>query len=99
MDDERQPIPGTDGLYYTTEQVARLLGVTQVSVRRWRCRNKTAGKLVAGPPYEYHGRLVTYPAGPFLAWCRQVRMVNGVIRRKVPVTAQPGLGAQGGQQA
>lgn len=73
--------------YFTTEQVASLLGVHSASVRRWRTLNKAAGELRHGPPYEYRGSRVVYPKESFHKWCANVQVVDGVPRSNLPLTA------------
>ena len=72
---------------FTDVQVARMLGIHPVSVRRWRVKNGRAGCIKYGPPYEYRGYNVVYPVDKFRAWCAQVRVVGGVPRMNLPVTA------------
>lgn len=76
---------------FDAQQVARMLGVNPVTVRRWRTKNKAAGCIKYGPPYEYHGANVMYPAPAFSAWCSQVRMVGGVPRINLPISASVNL--------
>lgn len=77
--------PETD--YFSTEQVASLLGVHPASVRRWRTLNKATGELRHGPPYEYRGSRVVYPKESFHKWCADVQVVGGVPRSNLPLTA------------
>lgn len=72
---------------FDAQQIARMLGVNPVTVRKWRTKNKTAGCIKFGPPYEYHGSNVVYRADKFAAWCSQVKMVDGVPRINMPITA------------
>lgn len=76
---------------YTTKQVAFMLGLTDVSVRRWRVKNKQVGMIKYGPPYEYHGAAVVYPKEGFTRWCTQLRMVNGAPHINLPITADVAL--------
>lgn len=80
--------------FYTAEQVAVLLGVHPVTVRRWRTRNKTSGSLRHGPPYEYRGARVVYPKELFRHWCARIQVIDGVPRMNLPITAsvQPPVG-------
>lgn len=73
--------------YFTTDQVAALLGVHSVTVRRWRSWNKAANAIKYGPPYEYRGPRVVYPKRRFREWCSQVKKVDGVPRINLPITA------------
>ncbi len=73
--------------FFTDLQVAALLGRNPVTVRKWRVKNKEAGCIKFGPPYEYRGPNVVYPKDKFAAWCKQVRMVNGVPCMDMPVTS------------
>lgn len=77
------------GEFLTTPQVAVLLGYNQVTLRRWRTKNKEAGEIRYGPPYEIRGGRVLYPKRGFYTWCSQVRVVGGVPRMNLPVTAAP----------
>lgn len=81
-------MPQESDRFYTSHEIAQLLGVNAVSVRRWRTKNKAAGALVYGPPYEYRGPNVVYPKRAFTEWCKQVRMVNGVPNINLPVSAK-----------
>lgn len=71
--------------YFTDAQLARMLGLNPVTLRKWRTKNKKLGVIKYGPPYEFHGPNVLYPAGKFREWCSQVRMVNGVPCMNLPV--------------
>lgn len=73
--------------YFTADQVASLLGVHSVTVRRWRTLNKAAGELRHGPPYEFRGSRVVYPKDAFRDWCSSVRVVDGVPRLNLPLTS------------
>lgn len=73
--------------YFTAEQIASLLGVHPVTVRRWRTLNKNAALLIHGPPYEYRGARVVYPKEDFRHWCSSVKVVDGVPRINLPITA------------
>lgn len=73
--------------FFTTEQVAIMLGVHPVTVRRWRSFNKDVGAIKYGPPYEYRGARVVYPKERFRSWCGQVTKVDGVPRINLPITA------------
>lgn len=73
--------------FFTTDQVAVLLGVHPVTVRRWRSLNTKHGAIKYGPPYEYRGARVVYPKAQFRQWCGQVTKVDGVPRINLPITA------------
>lgn len=73
--------------FLSDEQVARQLGVHPVTVRRWRAKNKKAGCIKFGPPYEFRGPNVVYPKSTFSEWCRAVRVVDGVPRMNLPVSS------------
>lgn len=73
--------------FFSDEQVARMLGLHPVTVRKWRGKNTKAGCIKFGPPYEYHGANVVYPKDQFSAWCGQVKVVGGVPRMNMPVGA------------
>lgn len=77
----------TEPDYFTDTQVAALLGVHPVSVRRWRTLNKKIGLIKHGPPYEFRGARVVYPKEGFRDWCSQVRKVNGVPSINLPVSS------------
>lgn len=47
--------------YYTPEQVAEILGVTEGTLANWRSQQK-------GPPYEKNGRAISYRVDLFEAW-------------------------------
>lgn len=83
-----------DADYFTTEQVAALLGKHPVSVRRWRSLNKKIGLIKHGPPYEFRGANVVYPKDKFHQWCTQLRVVDGVPRINLPVSANIPLPAE-----
>lgn len=70
--------------YLTGDQIAQLLGVHPVTVRRWRTKNREAGHFVYGPPYVTHGRRVLYPISEFHEWCAQVELKNGVPQINAP---------------
>ena len=84
--------------YFTTDQVAVLLGVHTVTVRRWRSWNKDAGAIKHGPPYEYRGSRVVYPKDKFRDWCSQVTKVDGVTRMNLPITSSIPLPADPDQR-
>lgn len=73
--------------YFSDAQVAAMLGVHPVTVRKWRVKNTEAGCIKFGPPYEYRGPNVVYPKPDFATWCAQVRMVDGVPRINLPINA------------
>jgi transposase len=73
--------------YFVDTEVARMLGVNAVTVRQWRVKNKKAGELRFGPPYEIRGSSVVYPKEKFREWCAAAPVVNGVPRLNLPVTA------------
>lgn len=77
--------------FFTTPQVAVMLGVHVVTVRKWRTKNKDVGCIKFGPPYEFRGANVVYPKVGFRTWCSQVAMVDGVPRINLPVSATIGL--------
>lgn len=74
--------------HFTDTQVARMLGMNPASVRRWRVKNKKAGGIKFGPPYEIHGSRILYPKVAFREWCAQVKVVDGVPCMNAPVRAQ-----------
>lgn len=80
--------------YYTEAQVAALLGKHPVTVRKWRVKNKQIGLIKHGPPYEFRGHNVVYPKDKFRSWCSQVRVVDGVPRINLPITANVPLPAE-----
>lgn len=73
--------------FFTATQVATMLGVHDVTVRRWRSWNSKLGVIKYGPPYEYRGSRVVYPKAKFRQWCTQLQVVNGVPRINLPVSA------------
>lgn len=73
--------------YYTTDQVAALLGRHPVTLRKWRTENKKIGLIKYGPPYEYRGHNLVYPKEQFAQWVSQIQMVNGVPHMNLPITA------------
>lgn len=77
--------PDTD--YFTTEQVAAMLGKHPASVRRWRTFNKRMGVIKYGPPYEFRGFNVVYPKAAFRDWCANLQVVDGVPRVNLPISA------------
>ena len=79
------------GEYFTDRQVATMLGYNPVTLRRWRVKNKQAGGIKYGPPYEFHGARVLYPKAGFYTWCRNVRVINGVPHINAPITADPAI--------
>lgn len=83
-----------DSPYFTAAQVAALLGMNPVSVRRWRALNKKVGAIKHGPPYEFRGRLVVYPKKAFYDWCASVKLVGGVPHMNLPVSAVPEVTAE-----
>lgn len=72
---------------FTDVQIAAMLGVHPVTARKWRKKNQEAGCIKFGPPYEYRGNNVVYPVKAFRAWCSQVRVVDGVPRINLPISA------------
>lgn len=68
-------------------QIAAMLGVNPVTVRKWRKKNKELGFIKHGPEYEFRGANVVYPADKFAAWCASVKIVNGVPCMNLPITA------------
>lgn len=76
-------LPHVDA-YLTGDQVAQLLGVHPVTVRRWRTKNKELGYIAFGPPYEVHARRVSYPIKAFHEWCAHVRVEAGVPKINAP---------------
>lgn len=74
-------------LFHTDNEIALMLGVNPVTVRKWRVKNRQAGCIKFGPPYEYRGPNVVYPKDKFSAWCSQVRMEGGIPRINMPVSA------------
>lgn len=73
--------------YFTDSQVAAMLGIHPVTVRKWRGKNKVYGAIKFGPPYEYRGPKVVYPKAAFRTWCSQIRLVDGVPRINLPISA------------
>lgn len=73
--------------YVSDVQIAAMLGYHPVTVRKWRKKNTDAGCIKYGPPYEYRGPKVVYPMSGFRTWCSQVRIVNGVPRVNLPISA------------
>ena len=73
--------------FFTATQVATMLGVHDVTVRRWRSWNAKLGVIKYGPPYEYRGSRVVYPNAAFREWCGQVTDDQGVTRINLPITA------------
>lgn len=73
--------------FFTDMQIARMLGVNAVTVRQWRVKNKKAGAIKHGPPYEYRGSQVVYPKVKFREWCAAVDVVGGVPRANLPASA------------
>lgn len=69
--------------YLTDVEVAERVGMNPASVRRWRAKNKAAGFIKYGPPYEYHGREVKYPAEGVDAWIAGSSTEGGVVRRNL----------------
>lgn len=78
----------SSGSHFTDVEVARLLGINPASVRRWRTKNKEAGCIKYGPPYEYHGNNVRYPKQQFREWCAAVTVIDGVPHLNFPM-AEP----------
>lgn len=72
--------------YFSDRQVALLLGMRTGSVRRWRQKNKAAGELKYGPPYEYRGANVVYPVEAFRRWCSQTTVKDGVVCWNMPLS-------------
>lgn len=77
--------------HFTDLQIAVMLGYHPVTIRNWRKKNKVAGCIKFGPPYEYHGAKVLYPKDKFHQWCTQVTVVDGVPRMNLPVNAPVAL--------
>lgn len=77
--------------HLSSADVAELLGVHPVTVRRWRVRNKEAGHIKEGPPYEYRGRTIVYPTQAFKEWCARTTVVGGVVRANAPPSVVPEL--------
>jgi predicted site-specific integrase-resolvase len=50
--------------YLSTKQVADILGISQVTARRWRVEKK-------GPPYQKIGWLCKYEIKAFYKWIEQ----------------------------
>jgi hypothetical protein len=73
--------------HFTDAQIATMLGVHPVTVRKWRGKNKEAGCIKYGPPYEYWGSNVVYPAEKFREWCSRVVVIGGVPRMNLPVSS------------
>lgn len=82
------------GEYFTDRQVAKLLGMNPTTLRRWRMKNKAAGGIKYGPPYEIHGSRILYPKARFYTWCSQVRVVDGVPHINAPITSDPSVLAE-----
>lgn len=72
---------------FTDTQIARMLGVNPVTVRQWRVKNKKAGEIKHGPPYEIRGNAVVYPKPGFRAWCAAVKVEGGVPITNLPPSA------------
>lgn len=72
---------------YTSLEIARMLGVNPVTVRKWRVKNKALGVIKYGPPYVFRGSDVVYPRVAFDAWCGAVEVVDGVPRMNLPASA------------
>lgn len=73
--------------YFKDTQIAKMLGLNPVTVRQWRVKNKKAGSIKHGPPYEVHGTEILYPKSQFRQWCAAVEVVGGVPRVNLPVSA------------
>lgn len=73
--------------FFRDTQIAAMLGVNPVTVRQWRVKNKAAGGIKYGPPYEYRGRSVVYPKQAFREWCASVKVVGGVPRLNLLATS------------
>ena len=73
--------------HFKDTQIARMLGVNPVTVRQWRVKNKRAGCIRYGPPYEIHNGEVIYPKGAFRAWCQSRTVIGGVPQVNLPVSA------------
>jgi hypothetical protein len=73
--------------HFKDTEIARMLGVNPVTVRQWRVKNKRAGALRYGPPYEIHSGEVVYPREQFRAWCQAVKVVGGVPQLNLPTSA------------
>jgi hypothetical protein len=73
--------------YFVDTQIAKMLGVNPVTVRQWRVKNKKAGEVKHGPPYEVRGGNVVYPKGKFREWCAGVEVRAGVPYANLPPTA------------
>lgn len=77
--------------HFRDTQIARMLGVNPVTVRQWRVKNKRAGCIKYGPPYEIHGGDVVYPKEQFRQWCATRAVVGGVPQLNLPATADLAL--------
>lgn len=73
--------------FFTSDQMAAMLGKHPVTLRKWRTKNKELGCIKYGPPYEYRGSAVVYPAVKFRVWCAQVRVIDGVPHINLPISA------------
>lgn len=80
--------------FFTDVQVAAMLGLNPVTVRKWRTKNKKLGLIKYGPPYEFRGPNVVYPKDRFATWCSQVQVVDGVPRANLPISANIAVPAQ-----
>jgi len=70
--------------HFSEEQVATMLGKHPVSLRKWRQKNKKAGRIMFGPPYEKIGGNIAYPKDAFREWVINVEIVNGVPHMNAP---------------
>lgn len=93
--------PEDPGNFFRDTQIAAMLGVNPVTVRQWRVKNREAGRIQYGPPYEYRGRYVVYPKPAFRAWCAAVKVVDGVPHMNLPVSypAATGTPLAGAEEA
>lgn len=70
---------------FSETAVALVLGRDVDTIRKWRIKNKEAGRVAYGPPYGINeAGAVLYPKDDFAAWCKRVRMVDGVPRMDLP---------------
>lgn len=73
--------------FFSDVQIAAMLGRHPVTVRKWRKKNREAGCIKFGPPYEIHGNNIVYPKKGFRTWCAAVQVVDGVPCINLPVTS------------
>ena len=78
-------------IYFSETAVAGLLGRGVETIRKWRTKNKEAGRIAYGPPYGIdESGVVLYPKDDFAAWCACVPFVDGVPRMDMPCQTPTG---------